>query len=260
MFERASGHFYKQWKVWRKSPADLAWVFAYPFIGLLTIGFFAAFLIGSGAPQESLLFAFAGVVVWNFYEISQRAITYGITLEIWSDSLKHFFSTTSSENDYILGNSLFGLFSSLLSLVFVGVAGYMIFGFNIFTAGIYLLLGCLSVFVFATAVGLMINYFMVTKSLKYMSLIWMSGGIIMIFSGIYYPAQILPEPIRTFSYLLPSTHATESIRYGLASDGASAWVSAAISFLLTAIFFMMGYIAFRLGIKKGKERGKIARH
>lgn len=260
MFERAMGHFYKQWIMWRKSPADLAWVFVYPFIGLLSIGFFVSFLVGSGAPADTFLFAFAGIIIWNSYDISQRAITYGITFEIWSDSLKHFFSTTSEQNDYILGNALFGLATSLLALFLVAIAGLFAFGFNVFSAGIYIVLASLSVFVFATAIGLTINYFIITKSVKYMSLIWMSTGVIMIFSGVYYPVSVLPETARLVSYLLPSTHAIESIRYATASNAAAAGLSSLLSFVLAGAYFAVGYLAFGRGIKKGKKLGRIARH
>jgi ABC-2 type transport system permease protein len=260
MFERAMGHFYKQWIMWRKSPADLAWVFVYPFIGLMSIGFFVSFLMGSGASMETFMFAFAGIIIWNSYDISQRAITYGITFEIWSDSLRHFFSATSTENDYILGNSLFGLATAAIALVLVGTMGFLAFGFYVFAAGFYLILAFLSVFVFATAIGLTIDYFIITKNVKYMSLIWMSTGIIMIFSGVYYPVTILPEPARIVSYILPSTHAIESIRYALVSNASSASMSILVSLALSGAYFILGYFAFFRAVKKGKELGRIAKH
>jgi ABC-2 type transport system permease protein len=260
MFERAMGHMYKQWLMWKRSPADIALVIAYPLMTLLSIGLFAAFVIGPGATTNSLIFVFAGIVIWDFFDISQRAMTYGITYEIWADSLKHFFSTPSRERDFVTGNGFFGLMSSLLSLLTVGVMGYLIFGFNIFSAGAYLILACLSIFAFGTAVGLVIDYFMVTRDLKYMSLIWIATGVIMIFSGVYYPVTILPEPVRTISYALPSTHAIQAIRSTLVSDYAGANISLLLAFATTAAYFVAGYLLFVRGVKKGKELGKIARY
>jgi ABC-2 type transport system permease protein len=260
MFERAMGHMYKQWLMWKRSPADMALVIVYPLVTMLSIGLFAAFVIGPGSTANSLIFVFAGIVIWDFYDISQRAVTYGITYEIWADSLKHFFSTPSTEKDFILGNSFFGLMSSFLSLLMVGVMGFLIFGFNIFSAGAYLILACLSIFAFGTAIGLVIDYFMVTKDLKYMSLIWIATGIIMIFSGVYYPVTILPEPARIISYALPSTHAIQAIRSTLVSDYAAANISIALSFATTAVYFLIGYVSFVRGVKKGKVLGKIARY
>lgn len=238
----------------------MALVIIYPLVSMLSIGLFAAFVIGSNASADSLIFIFAGIVAWDFYDISQRAMTYGIAYEIWADSLKHFFSTTSRERDFVLGNGLFGLLSSLLSLLVVGVMGFFIFGFNILSAGAYLILACLSIFVFATAIGLMTNYFMITRDLKYMSLIWIATGIIMVFSGVYYPVSILPLPAKLLSYALPSTHAIEAIRSTLVSDFASANISIALSFAITAVYFIMGYWLFVRGVKKGKELGKISRY
>jgi ABC-2 type transport system permease protein len=260
MFERARGHVYKQWLMWKRSPADMALVIVYPLVTMFSIGLFAAFVLGPGSTAESLIFVFAGIVVWEFFDISQRAVTYGITYEIWADSLKHFFSTPSREKDFVLGNSFFGLMSSFLSLFMVGVMGYLVFGFNIFSAGGYLILACFSIFVFGTSVGLVIDYFMVTKDLKYMSLIWIATGIIMIFSGVYYPVTILPGPARVISYALPSTHAIQAIRSTLSLDYAAANVSILLSFATTAVYFAIGYMSFVRGVKKGKVLGKIARY
>ena len=260
MFERAMAHIYKQWLMWKRSPADMAMVLVYPLVSMFSIGLFAAFVIGSNANADSLIFVFAGIIAWDFYDITQRAITYGITYEIWAESLKHFFSTTSTERDYVIGNGVFGLLSSFLSLLVVGVMGLLIFGFNIFSAGAYLFLACLSIFVFAVSIGLMIDYFMITRDLKYMSLIWIATGIIMIFSGVYYPVSVLPEPARSLSYALPSTHAIEAIRFALVSDFSLAGLSIALSFAITAIYFVVGYGSFVRGVRKGKELGKIARY
>ena len=211
MFEEVRAHMYKHWKIMSRRPGEMAWIIVYPFIAILSIGILAMFLISKGAPLDSMLFVFLGVVTWNFYDISQRAITYGITYHIWSMSLKHMFATSAKTSHFIIGNALFGIISAIFAFMMVGLIGILLFKFNIFLLGGYLV-NLFFIFIFATGIGLMINGLMITKGEKYMSLIWMGTGIIMIFSGIYYPISILPSAVQTISLMIPATHSLISMR------------------------------------------------
>ncbi len=211
MFEETTSYIYKQWKIMSRRPGELAWIFVYPFIGLLSIGIYAFFLITQGAPLDSILYVLVGVISWNFYDVSQRAITFGITLDIWSNCLRHSFAGNSRIRHFILGNSVFGLISSVLTFFLVAAAGLLVFGFNLFSAWLWLIPNLLIVFIFATGIGLMIDSLLISQSEKYMSLIWTMTGVIMIFSGVYYPASVLPAPMQAVSQILPTTHAINSM-------------------------------------------------
>ena len=126
---RVFAHIYKQYKIMIRSPSELAWLFVYPFIGLLSTGLFAMYMTASGGPPESILFVLVGVISWNFYDLSQRSITYAITFDIWDDCLKHGMVTSSGIKEFIIGNALFGLASSVLGLILVGTLGFFAFGF-----------------------------------------------------------------------------------------------------------------------------------
>ncbi|MCK4816138.1 ABC transporter permease, partial [bacterium] len=198
MFEEISAHIYKHWKMMARRPGELAWLLVYPFVGLMSLGILSFYLRSQGAPLDTMLFVLVGVIVWGFYDVSQRAISYGITFDIWNNCLRHTFASKSSVTHFIIGNSAFGLLSSVVAFVLVGSVSVLIFGFNIFLAGFYLM-NLFSVFIFATGIGLLIDSLMVTRGEKWMSLIWMGTGIIMIFSGVYYPVTILPDLMQRIS-------------------------------------------------------------
>src|SRR3989338_2556742 len=248
MMEEISAHFYKHKIIMKRRPADLAWIFLHPLIGLLSIGLLVFFIISKGAPIDSMLFVFVGVTMWNFYDLSQRAITYAITMDIWNTCLKHGFSGKSAVKHFIVGNSIFGLYSSTIAFVLVGVVGFFLFGFNIFAAGPYLM-NLLTVFIFAVAIGLMIDSLMLAQGEKYLSLVWMVTGIVMIFSGVYYPVWILPHPISDISYALPSTHAINSIRSFLTGTG-SPLIEFGAGILISFVYLGAGIYFFKRGLKK----------
>ena len=65
MFERAMGHMYKQWLMWKRSPADMALVIVYPLVSMLSIGLFAAFVIVVAAAEVAVALA----IVLTMYRI-----------------------------------------------------------------------------------------------------------------------------------------------------------------------------------------------
>ncbi len=259
MWTEISAHVYKHWKIMSRRPGEIAWILLYPFIGILSIGILAFFLISKGAPLESMMFVFVGVIVWNFYGISQRGITYGITFDIWNNCLKHSFAGKSSIGHFITGNSIFGLLSSLAAFALVGVVGFILFGFNIFAVGAFLV-NLFFVFLFATGVGLMINGLMVAKGEKYMSIIWMGTGIIMVFSGVYYPVSILPGAVQAVSYAIPATHSIISMRAALGAGLDIAVAELVIGAALSLVYLAIGALIFRNAVNRGRRSGMITKY
>lgn len=259
MWEEISAHVYKHMKIMSKRPGELAWIIVYPFVSVLSIGILAFFLITKGAPTDSIMFVFVGIVIWNLYTISQRGITYGITFDVWSNSLKHAFIARSSAFHFIAGNAMFGLLSSLATVVLVGIVGMLVFGFNIFAAGLFLV-NLLFIFLFATAIGLLVNGLMLTKGEKYMSLIWMGPGIVMIFSGIYYPISILPDAMQAVSNVIPLTHLLTSLRASFGFSPGLAVPSLVTGALLALAYLAVGALVFRASLQRGRMSGVITKY
>ena len=258
---KAMGYMYKHWLITKRWPGETANLLVYPFIGLLSVGLFAYFLIGEGGSTESILFVLVGVVSWNFYEISQRGITYAITYDIWNDCLKHGFSTSARFRHFLLGNAVWSFLGALFTLVTVGLVGLFAFGANVFAGGIILIANMFVIFLFALGIGLIIDFLMLSKGEKWMSLIWMSTGIFMIFSGVYYPITILPGAVKYISMALPPTHSLISLRAALGLQDASLVVPEFLFGLVLAVLFLaFGMGLYKWGVEKGKKNGIITKY
>ena len=259
MFEEISASFYKHMKIMSRRPTEMADLVVHPFIGLLSLGILVYFVISQGGPVNSMMFVFVGVVAWNFYELTQRSMTYAIAFDMWSASLKHSFSTTSKIRHFIIGNAFFGLCTSLITFFLVGAVGIIAFGFNIFAGGIFLV-NLISVFFFALFAGLFIDSFLVSKGEKHQALIWTMAGIVMVFSGVYYPTSILPSPLGEISWFLPTTHAIASMRAGFGFSPETGATEFALGFSLSIIYLAIGYFLFKRGLEKGYKNGIITQY
>jgi ABC-2 type transport system permease protein len=256
MFETILAQMYKQYKKNIKSPADLGWIAFYPLIGLLSLGLFGLF-IKSGTSTNPLYFIVVGVVVWNVYGISQKAITYGLTYDIWDECLRHTFLGKSTDEDFIIGNSLFGLITSIIAVFLLAAVAQLLFGFNILTAGVYLVIGLSAVFMYAVSIGLFINSLVLTKGYDWTSLIWMTTGMIMIISGVYYPVEILPAPVRVVSYLFPPTHSITVIRGATGIVKTDLIAESMYAVISAVIYLVISIIVYKKSVRKARETGAL---
>lgn len=257
MFETILAHIYKQYLKTSKSPADLGWVFIYPLIGLLSLGIFGLYFKFEGASLNPLIFIVVGVVAWNIYAVSQKAITYGLTYDIWDECLRHTYLGKSTDEDFVIGNSIYGLVTALASLLIVAVVAQILFGLNILNAGMYLLGGVFAVFLYAVSEGLIINSLVLRRGYDWTSLIWMSTGIVMILSGVYYPVEFLPLPFRFISWLIPATHSIISIRASLGVSAADAGLEMFYALLLSSIYLVISFIIYKRSVRKAREKGSL---
>ena len=259
MFEEIGAHFYKQWKIMSKRPGEIAWITIYPLISIFSIGILAYFVITKGSPPETMLFVLVGVIIWDIYNTGERTTSFGITLDIWNECLKHTFTGSSSLVGFILGNVLYGVFGAFIITMILSALGIVFFGFNIFTAGIFLL-NFVSVFIFSVGTGLFINSLMLTKGEKYMSLIWTLPGIVMIFSGIYYPIEILPYAVQLVSLAVPTTHSLISLRSSLGFSPGLAVPEFYIGMILSLAYLAVGVAVFRWAVSRSKKTGIIIKY
>ena len=78
----------------------------------------------------------------------------------------------------------------------------------------------------------------------------------MVFSGVYYPPEVLPPIAFEVSMAIPSTHIVASLRAFLLGGGVDMAVHEfLIGGALALVVFLIGANVFRVAVKKGKENG-----
>ena len=85
------------------------------------------------------------------------------------------------------------------------------------------------------------------------SLAWAVPFLIQPISAVFYPVSVLPVPLRTVAWLLPSTYVFEGMR-GVISTGEMQWNNLLISILLNAAFLILssGFFAFMFNVARNK--------
>lgn len=256
-FAKITGHFYKHFVRLPRSSAEWEFIIVYPLVHIFSIGLLLTFLKGLGTSSTATAYMLVGAFAWNFYVLCQRGITYGVLKEIWSESAKQMVITPSTSVHFIIGNGLYGVLTALMSLILMHLVAVFFFSFNIFAAGLPLLLSLVAIILYGMAEGLVVNSIMMLKGPEYMHITWIITGIVMVLSAVYYPLELLPPQIQIVSNLLPTTHAIEAIRNGLLTGNGVQSGLTAIG--LGTIYLVIGTVVFRWAIDKSRKNGTILR-
>lgn len=256
MIPQAKAYFYKHWVIYKKSLAEKSNLLVYPLVGLFSVGVLALYIRKTGAPIEIVPFVVVGIIAWTFFELCQRMITYGVMQDIWDHCLKHSLVSPATIADYVVGNALFGIFAGLVSVAFLDIFSSVFFGAGIFSAGAVLALSLAIIAIFSISVGLGIDCLIIAYDKEYMALTWSISGIVMVFSGVYYPVSALPEFIQSISYLLPTTYAIDAIRIALGLSSGDLLPALLRGFMLSAAFFALFFSAFSRLLNKARKIGR----
>ncbi len=254
---KIQGHFYKHFVRLPRSSAEWEFIIVYPLVHIFSIGLLLTFLKGLGTDSSASTYMLVGAFAWNFYVLCQRGITYGILKEIWSESAKQMMITPSTPAHFIIGNGVYGALTAFMSLILMHLVAVFFFSFNIFNAGLPLLIGLAGIVLYGIAEGLIVNSIIILKGPEYMHVTWIITGIVMVLSAVYYPLELLPPEVQVISNLLPTTHAIQAIRSGLLTN--SGMQSGLISIALGIIYLIIGTLVFRWAIDKSRENGTILR-
>ncbi len=80
----------------------------------------------------------------------------------------------------------------------------------------------------------------------------------MLFSGVYYPLDVIPSSLRSISFLLPLTHALNGAREILLKNSIKEGMYSFLFLSLFAIFLLpFSYFFFNIAVKIGKRRGNL---
>ncbi len=88
------------------------------------------------------------------------------------------------------------------------------------------------------------------------------GGLSVLLSGLYFPYQLLPQPLQWLAHAFPLTHALSGLRAALLNGASFSEVSTQIIWLLGmgVVLLPLGIVALKLGHRKARRDGSYAQY
>jgi len=244
---------YKNWIISSRNIFTLFELFFWPMISLLSIGLLTRFLKVDEGMGSFLL---VGAIALTILQVAQIDVAYVLLFDMWSKSIKNTFIAPVHSYHLVFGALLFGIMRGSVVFMILVVVSHYLFGFNFLAGGLLpVLIFLAGVFATAAVIGITVCICILTFGQKADVAAWSLSGLILLFSGIYYPINVLPGPLQTAARVIPLTYFLEYYRSVFIPEPHNL----ALGALLAALYLVIGLVLFDRAIERARRTGIMLR-
>lgn len=244
---------------------EVAW-FVYSVAHSLAMGF-----IGAGMARVSgqaldatnlVLYLLIGSLVWSYLAVVFDSIGEMIAWERWEGTIEYTFMAPVSRSTHMIGSCLFAVIFGLIRTALIMLV--VVLFFQIDLTGADLLAG---VVVLAIASISFVGLGITASTLPLLfpergaQMVFIAQTCLLLFSGVYYPIDVMPEWMQAVARVSPATYALEGIRSsllegrGLLEQGGTLLPLV----LIGAVTIPLGVHIFTLAERYAKRTGRLKR-
>jgi ABC-2 type transport system permease protein len=190
----------------------------------------------SEKPVTTLGYLLAGVlsISITFSGLSALIISLGYFRK--QNVIRRFLATPLKGSAFLIADIINNIIFSFLSLIIIFIVSVLVFRIQFNVNIPYLLLTFISSMFFMMALG---GFFLVLfrgpkAALNVANLF---SNILVFFSGVYFPLELLPEWLRNVAFFFPMTYVARSMRFALGQD-----------FIPLSEFYLSNFIFLGIGI------------
>lgn len=240
---------------WPRNLEQLIDSFYLPILEIVMWGFLTIFLTKQeyGHPS-AVTFLLGSVMFWAILNQSQYQINITFMREVWDRNLLNLFSTPLSPWEFFAGAILLSLIKFTISVVIMIIAANVLYSFNIFVFGWYLIPFLLSLTLFGIAASFFITSLIIRFGQGAQSFAWVLISLTQPFSAVFYPLSTLPLWAQKIGLLFPATYIFEGMREILLKHTVSTYYLF-MSLGLNIIYLVLAMLFFRMMFKKALEKG-----
>ena len=251
----------RDWKNFVSYPVSMLFSFISIFFTLFIFYFLSQVISVKGSIAKYTDSYFAFVIIGIAFSTAVATGLNSIVSSIRSEQMKGTFEflTTGdlSSVEFLLGSLSFNMLYEILRIFLTILFAVLFFNLKIYWAKSYIsfIFLILTFFVFLSFGIFSAGIIIITKKGNPLSFLINQANVL--FSGVYFPYEILPKWLIIFSYIFPTTYALKAIRLNLLKGvGLSQlYHELIIMIVLTVIFLPLSILFFNHSIKKAKEWG-----
>ena len=236
---------------------EVAWL-----IYSLAAALAVAFIGVAQGDAELLQVLIIGTIFWNFLSIVFGFIGETVTWERWEGTLEYTFMAPVRRYTQLVGSTMYAVAYAVVQMVIILAVMLLFFGVefsggNFVTAAVFLALGSLSF----VGVGMMAAILPLLYVERGDQMVFVIQSIILLFSGVYYAPDILPEWMQFVSQFSPGTYVLDGIREGLIRGTSvgdllhDVWPL----IVMAVVLIPLGVYVFGIAERYAKRTGKLKR-
>lgn len=229
----------------------------WPTVSMLMWGFIQKFLMSQGGPlAQAVGFLIGAVILWDVLFRGQLGFSLSFFEEIWSRNLGHLLVSPLRPYEFIIALMASSFLRCLISVVPASLIAIFLFHFSVYEMGFALGAFFFTLMMFGWALGLFVAGLVMRYGQSAEEIAWAIVFAILPLCGVYYPTQILPEPLHALSFALPPKYVFDAMRDILQNQAFDLGLLAA-SFGLDLVYLALGLAAFLYFLDKARVRGML---
>ena len=229
-------------------------MFYWPFLDLVLWGLTGLFFIQSSNNPHTLTIMITGLIFWLVVWRAQYEITVNLLTEIWDKNIVNIFVSPLTLWEWIISLMICGLTRTILSVTFSGVAAFLLYQYNIFVYGLWLIPIVLSLMLTGWAAGFLVSGLLIKYGVKLQTLAWTGVAMLAPFTAPYFPVSILPDWAQKISIFIPATYIFEGMR-NLLQSGNFPLDKLIMSFSLNIFYLIISISVFIFMFNKSRGAG-----
>lgn len=210
--------------------------------------------------KEYFPYVIIGIALSNYLSVSTRSFSQRIRESQLTGTLESILICGIKPGEFLILSTLYDfLFSTIRIFVYLAIA-FFFSSSKFFLNQLHysLMVLTLSIIAFSSMGVLSAGFVLMFKRGDPVAIIY--SALSYLFSGVYFPISLLPEPLRLFSKILPMTHALEGLRKTLlieidVTDILPQCISLTI---FSLILWPISILIFSIAIKRAKGDGSLS--
>jgi len=251
---------YRHIVVWPKDMGAIVDAFWWPSFDMLLWGLMTVYIQRQQvtALPHITSFIIAGIILWMFVYRSQQEMGVLFLREFWDKNLLAVLSTPISITEYFIATMCVGLVKLTVSGVYMSLLGYVLFQFNIFVFGWYLIPMIFTLILTGLWTGFLVMGLVIQYGYRVQSLAWSMIMIVMPFSAVFYPVTVLPSWMQVVARWMPTSYIFEGMRDVIVTGtmDMNIFVTANV---LNLIYLILSCFFFAWGFRKARINGMIVK-
>ena len=210
--------------------------------------------------REYFPFVIIGIAISNYLTVATRGFSQRIRESQFTGTLESILMCGVSPHGFLVYSTLYDfMFSTLRIFLYLIIANLLSFrGFILHQIPYTILILLLSIIAFSSMGVLSASFVLMYKRGDPVAVIY--SALSYLFSGVYFPVSLLPEPLQILSKILPMTHSLEGIRKSLLTEiTLNDLLPEIISLLVfSLLLWPISIILFNTAVKKARMDGSLS--
>jgi ABC-2 type transport system permease protein len=236
-------------------------VFYWITLELFLWGFITVWL--QGIVKEDLKTTLAtvligGLIFWHIFYKAQQTVAISFLEEIWSRNVLNIFASPIKPKEFITGLIIICIADAVFSLLLMALLAGLLYAFNIWTLGFYIIPFFLNALIFGWALGLVIIGFLLRFGPGIEVMAWSLPILFQPFSAVFYPVSVLPVIFQKIAFFVPASHLFEGMRLIITKHvfplDHIIWAS-----ILNVVYIIVGIMFFYWMLRSARKKGALSR-